>query len=91
VALILHVADNAPLESVQVRYKRMPAYYDWLSIEMEPAGSGTYRAEVPVTSEGILYYFSATDGDGNAANFPNFLTRTPYFVYGGYSLQPRTF
>jgi len=29
---------------------------------------GNYTATVPLTPEGILYYFEAVDEDGNAAN-----------------------
>jgi len=80
VKLTVRVQGKATLESVQIYYKRMPAYYDWLSIEMKPEQDGLYLAEVPLTSEGILYYFTAADRDGNAVNFPDFLVRTPYFI-----------
>lgn len=58
----------------------MPAPYEWLRMEMHPAGNGIYSASVPLTAEGILYYFEAVDESGNAANYPNFLEQTPYFV-----------
>jgi hypothetical protein len=58
----------------------MPAYYEWVKVEMEPRGGMSYSADVPLTPEGILYYFEAIDEDGNAANYPNFLERTPYLV-----------
>jgi hypothetical protein len=79
VSLKIKVDDRAKLGSVGVYYKPMPAYYEWLRIEMQPEGGGNYSASVPITPEGILYYFEAVDGDGNAANFPDFLKRTPYF------------
>ena len=47
---------------------------------MEPGGGASYSANVPLTPEGILYYFEAIDEDGNAANYPNFMERTPYLV-----------
>jgi hypothetical protein len=58
----------------------MPAYHEWLAVEMRPAGDGRYVAAVPLTAEGILYYFEAADVNGNAAHFPHFLERTPYFT-----------
>ena len=58
----------------------MPAYYEWVRIDMQPTGDGQFTAAVPLTPEGILYYFEALDEDGNAANYPDFLQRTPYFA-----------
>ena len=42
---------------------------------------------VPLTPEGILYYFEAVDEAGNAANYPNFLEQTPYFVIDSWAPQ----
>jgi len=47
---------------------------------MKPAAAGAYSAVLPLTSEGILYYFEAVDENGNAANHPDFLERTPYYT-----------
>lgn len=80
VTLSAKVQAKAKLTSVRVYYKRMPAYYEWVKVEMEPRGGMSYSADVPLTPEGILYYFEAIDEDGNAANYPNFLERTPYLV-----------
>lgn len=74
------VKDRAGISAVYVYYKRTPAYYDWVRIEMHAAGNSHYTATVPLTPEGILYYFEAIDRDGNAVNCPQFLKRTPYFV-----------
>ncbi len=79
VTLRVEVKARAKLAAVYVYYKRMPAYYEWLRIEMQPAGQGYFSAVVPVTPEGILYYFEAIDENGNAVNYPDFLERTPYF------------
>jgi hypothetical protein len=49
-------------------------------MEMQPEGQGYFRATVPLTPEGILYYLEAVDDDGNAVNYPDFLERTPYFI-----------
>jgi hypothetical protein len=80
VTLSVTVGARAKIKSVGLYYKRMPAYYEWVRIEMQPAGEGQFSAPVPLTPEGILYYVEALDKDGNAANYPDFLQRTPYFV-----------
>jgi hypothetical protein len=81
-AISLTVAASAPagIAAVNVYYKRMPSYHEWQKIEMKTAGGSQYSASVPLTNEGILYYFEAIARDGTAANYPNFLERTPYFV-----------
>ena len=84
VAVEASVDAKAKIASVRVYYKPMPAPYEWVSLEMESAGGNRYRAQVPLTSEGILYYFEAIDADGNASNYPNFLERTPYFALDGW-------
>jgi len=65
----------------------MPAYHEWLRIAMHSTGDGNYAASVPVTPEGIRYYFEAVDEAGNAANYPNFLEQTPYFVIDSWAPQ----
>ena len=65
---------------MSIYYKRLPAYHEWVRMDMQPAAGGRYSASVPLTPEGILYYFEAIDERGNAANHPDFLQRTPYFV-----------
>jgi hypothetical protein len=83
--LEVQVQAASKVKSVRVYYKRMPAYYEWVKLEMEDAGNNHYHALVPLTPEGILYYFEAIDEDGNAANYPNFLERTPYFWINGWN------
>jgi hypothetical protein len=63
-----------------VYYKRMPAPYEWLKIEMQPRGGTGYSASVPLTPEGILYHFEAIDEDGNGVNYPDIMKRTPYLT-----------
>jgi hypothetical protein len=79
VNLGIKVDDRVKLTAVDVYYKPMPAYREWVRIEMRSDGGGNYSADVPLTPEGILYYFEAVDEDGNAANDPDFLKRTPYY------------
>jgi len=80
VPLSVSVQGHVKVKSVGLYYKCMPAYYEWVRIEMQPAGEDRFSAVVPLTPEGILYYFEALDEDGNAANYPDFLKRTPYFA-----------
>jgi len=53
---------------------------------MLPWGSRRARVAWTLTvswqsfARGILYYFEALDEDGNAANYPDFLQRTPHFA-----------
>ena len=85
--LSVTVHDQSPIESVSVYYKLMPAYHEWLRIAMHSTGDGNYAAAVPLTPEGILYYFEAIDEAGNAANYPNFLEQTPYFAIDSWAPQ----
>jgi hypothetical protein len=80
VTLRVEVKAKSKVRTVGVYYKRLPAYYEWVRMEMQAEGEGQFTAAVPLTPEGILYYFEASDEDGNAANYPDFLERTPYFV-----------
>ena len=74
------VDSSSPIRSVSLFYKLMPAYYEWLRVEMTRGAGNEFTAKVPVTPEGILYYFEAVDESGDAANYPNFLDQTPYFA-----------
>jgi hypothetical protein len=87
VTLTAGVKSPGKLSSVRVYYKLMPAYDDWVSMEMSPTSQGQFSASVPLTPEGILYYFEAVDENGNAANYPNFLVRTPYFSIEGWDAR----
>jgi hypothetical protein len=80
VTLSVNVQARARVKSVFLYYKRMPANYEWVRIEMQPAGESQFSAVVPLTPEGILYHFEAFDEDGNAADYPDFLQRTPHFA-----------
>jgi hypothetical protein len=85
VTLSVDVQAKARISAVRVYYKQMPAYHDWLMLEMQPLGDNRFSAHVPLTPEGILYYFEASDEDGNATHFPDFLKQTPYFVVPGWN------
>jgi hypothetical protein len=80
VRMEVEIRDKAPIRSAYVYYKPMPAYDNWIKVKMQHVSGDRYSASVPLTSEGILYYFEAIDNDGNAANYPDFLKQTPYFV-----------
>jgi hypothetical protein len=87
VSLNVKVEDPSKIESVYVYYKPMPAQYEWLRLAMHSSGKDSYAAAVPLTPEGILYYFEAIDENGNAANYPNFLQQTPYFAIDSWASQ----
>jgi len=89
VTLTVEVQAKAKISSVRVYYKRMPAYDEWLELDMAPLGDHHFSACVPLTPEGILYYFEAIDEEGNAVNYPDFLKRTPYFVISGWDAAKR--
>jgi hypothetical protein len=80
VTLSVDVQAKGKISSVRVYYKRMPAPYEWLKIEMQPRGGTGYSASVPLTPEGILYYFEAIDEDGNGVNYPDIMKCTPYLT-----------
>jgi hypothetical protein len=83
VAVNLHV-EKSKTSSVRAYYKPMPASYEWTSIDLQANGDGNYIGALPITSEGLLYYFEAVDVDGNGANYPNFLEQTPYLSVNGW-------
>jgi len=87
VSLSVHVEDSAKIKSVRVYYKVMPSYYEFVPLEMHATGGGNFAADVPLTPEGILYYFEAVDEDGNGANYPNVLEQTPYLVIDSWAPQ----
>ena len=80
VKLTANIWDNADIERVRVYYRRLPSYYDWIPMEMERVGSRSYRAAVPLTPEGIMYYFEASDTNGNVAHHPDFMKEAPYYA-----------
>jgi hypothetical protein len=80
VNLTVNVRDNAEIERVRVHYRRLPSYCDWIPMEMERVGDGSYEAAVPLTPEGIMYYFEASDSNGNVAHHPHFMKQTPYYA-----------
>ena len=79
-ALQLTVRSGTPLTVVRAYYKEMPSHREWRAVEMTEVHAGRYEAVVPLTPDGILYYFEAIDDQGSAANYPDFLEQTPYFV-----------
>jgi hypothetical protein len=85
VTLEAKVNAASPIQSVSVYYKLMPSSYEWLRADMHPSANGSYTATVPLTPEGILYYFDAVDEGGNAVNYPNFMEQTPYLVIGSWA------
>ncbi len=84
VTLAARVQSKSKIEIVHLYYKPMPAAGDWVRFDMTPAGRDQFTASIPLTAEGILYYFEAVDEDGNAANYPDFRVQTPYFAVGGW-------
>jgi len=88
VTLRVSVRDQSKIKSVHLYYKPMPSYYEWRQLEMASDSTGDYSADVPLTPQGILYYFDAVDEAGNATNYPNFLDQTPYFTFDSWVPQP---
>jgi hypothetical protein len=78
--LRVEVKTKSKVRSAYVYYKRLPAYYEWLRMEMQPENQDYFSAVVPITPEGVLYYFETSDEDGNTVKYPDFLQRTPYFI-----------
>jgi len=87
VRLVAEVTDAAKLRFVRVYYKPTPAQHEWLTMDMRPNTRSRYEADVPITPEGILYYFEAADENGNASNYPDFIKETPYFVLEGWEAK----
>jgi len=83
------VSDKSPLRSVRVFYKPMPSTAKWESAPMAE-DDGRYQAQVPVTSEGLLYYVRAVDAALNASMAPDFLSETPYRVIPPWPLVGQT-
>jgi hypothetical protein len=87
VKLVAEVKDGAKVRFVRVYYKSTGAQHEWLMVDMRETGDHRYEADVPITPEGILYYFEAADENGNASNYPDFLKQTPYFVLDGWEAK----
>jgi len=84
VTLEIDVHSASSPQSAYVYYKRMPAHHGWVKSEMQSSTSTQFQVKVPLTHEGILYYFEVCDENGNAVNYPNFLKQTPYFAISGW-------
>ena len=84
----LQVEARSKIASVRAYYKPMPASYKWTDLEMHSSDGRRFSAALPVSSEGILYYFEVVDTDGNGANYPDFLQQTPYLTIKGWSPRP---
>ncbi|MFB3902510.1 MAG: hypothetical protein ACE15E_03595 [Acidobacteriota bacterium] len=76
----IRVIDPSGLEHVRAYYKTTPSWASWLPVEMDQISAGEYEARLPVTPEGLLYFFEARDKAGNVTRFPDFQKVTPYFV-----------
>jgi hypothetical protein len=84
-AVTAKVECKSKIASVRAYYKPMPAGDEWASIDMQLGAGGDYSGNLPMTREGILYYFEAVDIDGNGVNYPDFLQQTPYFAVKGWA------
>jgi hypothetical protein len=80
ITLEIEVKAAAPVRTARVFYKPMPSGFEFAPLPMEAVGRSRFRARVPLTPRGLLYYFEVIDADGNGVNFPDFMERTPYFV-----------
>jgi hypothetical protein len=85
--LTVHVEAKSKIAVVRAYYKPMPASYEWMNVNMKSTGEGNFTGVLPLTSEGIIYYFEAVDEDGNGTNYPNFLEKTPYLWISGWAPQ----
>ncbi|MFA6447946.1 MAG: hypothetical protein WCX65_00620 [bacterium] len=73
--------DTGPVANVIMYYKPIPSgFTGWNVAEMKQSGDKKFSIDVPLTPEGLLYYFNAADASGNAAAYPNFIEMTPYLV-----------
>lgn len=75
--IVAAVKDESPLSFVRLWYRPLPSDRKWESVEMKKQGD-VYAAEVPLTSEGLLYHLEAADEAGNACEAPDFRKETPY-------------
>jgi hypothetical protein len=80
----LRAEAKSTIARVRAYYKPLPAFYEWRAIDLDAKGKGNYAGALPVTSEGILYYFEAIDSEGNGSSYPNFLEQTPYLTIEGW-------
>lgn len=61
-------------------FKPIPTDKQWQSVGMKEIADGVYSASVPLTAEGLLYRFQATDKLGHAVLYPDFECETPYRI-----------
>ncbi|MBI3920566.1 MAG: hypothetical protein HY318_04025, partial [Armatimonadetes bacterium] len=58
------VRDSSGVGSVDLLYRPMPSFYAWQSVPMRKVGADRYRADAPLTPEGLLYRIVAVDKKG---------------------------
>ncbi|MEW5978970.1 MAG: hypothetical protein AB1898_24510 [Acidobacteriota bacterium] len=88
VELEIEVRSPVGIRECRVYYKPLPAFYEWLTIRMDRREQNRYQARVPLTAEGMQYYFEIVSEDEQAVNYPNFLKETPYLVIDSWMPSP---
>ncbi|KPJ64106.1 hypothetical protein AMK68_02300, partial [candidate division KD3-62 bacterium DG_56] len=73
------ITDDTEVGEVTLWWRPLPSGENWQRAKMMPA-AGEYRATVPVTSDGLLYYVEAVDRAANGSQYPHFLKEQPYRV-----------
>ena len=73
------VSDYKGVGKVFLKTKPMPSESDWTLLPMT-LQDDFYTAEVPVSSDGLMWCIEALDIDGNGTLWPNFRVETPYRI-----------
>jgi hypothetical protein len=89
IELQARVSGPGGVARVVAYFKPIPTDKKWQSTEMKEMAGGVYTASVPLTAEGLLYRFMASDQLGNAVLYPDFERETPYRVIPSWDPTPR--
>ncbi len=79
---VIHCEAHAPggVAHAVLWYKALPSQLAWESMPMTADGDAVYTATVPLTPEGLMYHVEIQAASGDAENFPNVFSATPYLI-----------
>ncbi len=79
VAVTAQASARQPIDRVVLWWKPLPSDAHWRAQEMIASSDG-WRAEVPLTREGLMYAVEVQDAAGNARSFPLQAETRPFWV-----------
>lgn len=85
VRVLLSSSRQGSVASAVLWFKPLPSELQWSSVAMKPAeGSSGWTATAPIDPQGLMYMVELIGRNGTAANFPNYLSKTPWQIIPPY-------